>query len=291
MRDLLSDLRRLAWRLPEHEINRMIRQLKRSADEAGDHVTALQREEVDAWVTGVHTHYPARPEQDPAVTAARAAHHRLLAGLRQLHRLYQDDRPLSRESRRLIEAVEQDLAQAGEEATPAQRRCAGTWIARLDERGPGGDAPQRPAPRGAGRTPHGDGRSTNRQGGRPAKTQRPRLPEAKVAEVAAAVRGALKKAAREASTTSWSRLRRQLGSALPHLDPADRVAVLAEVDAHTPADEPLLTALVAAGDTSTPAVYERVAKQLGRTVPTDTTTARAQWQTDALHLQQLYRYK
>ncbi|MFF3503463.1 hypothetical protein [Streptomyces sp. NPDC003247] len=110
--------------------------------------------------------------------------------------------------------------------------------------------------------------------------------------MAAAVRGALKKAARERSTTSWSRLRRQLGSALSHhLHPDDQVAVLAQVDAHTPAGEPLLTVLVAATDSSSVSVFQRVASQLGRTVPDDTQAARSQWQTDALHLQQIYRYK
>ena len=85
---------------------------------------------------------------------------------------------------------------------------------------------------------------------------------------------------------------RQLGSALPsHLHPDDPVALPAQVDAHTPADEPLLTALVAATDTSSPSVFQRVASQLGRTVPDDTQAARSQWQTHALHLQQLYRYK
>ncbi|MFF7127236.1 hypothetical protein [Streptomyces sp. NPDC008240] len=122
--------------------------------------------------------------------------------------------------------------------------------------------------------------------------ERERLTEAKVTEVAAAVRGALKKAARERSTTSWSRLRRQLGSALPHhLHPDDQVAVLAQVDAHTPAERPLLTALIAATDTTSASVFQRVVSRLGRTVLDDTQVARTRWQTDALHLQQLYRYR
>jgi hypothetical protein len=45
------------------------------------------------------------------------------------------------------------------------------------------------------------------------------------------VRGALKKAARERSTTSWSQLRRQLGSPLPSLHTYDQVEVLVTVDA------------------------------------------------------------
>ncbi|MGW0632900.1 hypothetical protein [Streptomyces sp. NPDC002758] len=60
---------------------------------------------------------------------------------------------------------------------------------------------------------------------------------------------------------------------------------LDDLDAATPADEPLLTALIAAADTSDPALYQR----LGREVPGD--AARARWQTDVLQLHQLYRYK
>ncbi|MDQ0757524.1 hypothetical protein [Streptomyces canus] len=101
---------------------------------------------------------------------------------------------------------------------------------------------------------HEDG-ADGRTGGRARNVERERLTEAKVNEVTAAVRGALKKAAHERSTTSWSRLHRQLGSALPpHLHPDDQVAVLAQVDAHTPADEPLLTALVAATETTSTSV-------------------------------------
>ena len=101
----------------------------------------------------------------------------------------------------------------------------------------------------------------------------------------------MKKTARERSTTSWSRLHRQLGSALPHLHPDDQVAVLVQVDTGTPADDPLLTALLAATDTGTSSLYGQVADRLGRTVPTDTQAAHERWQTDVLHLHQLYRYK
>lgn len=44
----------------------------------------------------------------------------------------------------------------------------------------------------------------------------------KLDSAAAAVRGALKKAARAGETTSWSRLRTQLGSALPRMTPVER---------------------------------------------------------------------
>ncbi|WP_424863991.1 hypothetical protein [Streptomyces sp. MMS24-I29] len=65
---------------------------------------------------------------------------------------------------------------------------------------------------------------------------------------AAAVRGALKKAARERTSTSWSRLEHQLGSALPSLNNSERVQVLVQVDRSTADDEPLLSFLLAAGD-------------------------------------------
>ncbi|MEV3973321.1 hypothetical protein AB0K68_35175 [Streptomyces sp. NPDC050698] len=69
MCDLLSDLRRLADRLPEREVNRMVRQLQKAADEAGGHVTALQRDEVDS---GSRPHTPATPQSaDEARTTAR----------------------------------------------------------------------------------------------------------------------------------------------------------------------------------------------------------------------------
>ncbi|WP_405856902.1 hypothetical protein OG407_09640 [Streptomyces sp. NBC_01515] len=292
MRDLLSDLRRLAGRLPEREVRRMIRQLEKSAAEADDRVTALQREEVDSWVTGSHEQYRAASERDAHPSQAQAAQRRVQARLRDLRRLPHAGQPLTRETRWLIKALRQDLADVGDEATPAQRRAAHAWIARLDEQ-----SPQRRASGTPGQQVPGRRREAGADGQRSGRTrheerERERLTEEKVTEVAAAVRGALKKAARERSTTSWSRLRRQLGSALPHhLHPDDQVAVLVRVDAHTPADEPLLTALVAATDIHSAAVFQRVANQLGRTVPDDTEAAISQWQTDALHLQQLYRYK
>ncbi|MFG2803832.1 hypothetical protein [Streptomyces pseudovenezuelae] len=122
--------------------------------------------------------------------------------------------------------------------------------------------------------------------------ERERLTEAKVTEVAAAVRGTLKKAARERFTASWSRMRRQLGSTCPiTFTPDDQVAVLAQVDVHMPIDELLLTALVAATDTTSASVFQQVARRLGRAVPDDIQAARSQWETDALHPQQLHHYR
>ncbi|MBT2423805.1 hypothetical protein J7F01_15300 [Streptomyces sp. ISL-22] len=287
MRDLLGDLRRLAGRLPEREVNRMIVQLRKSADEAGDHVTGLQREEVESWVATTHALHPAVSGRSPHVSPAQAAQRRVRAALRQLCRL--PDRPPTRETRRLIELLEKDLGEAGGEVTPAQRRQAEKWIARLDAQQPRTEREPARAAGTAARASTRDDVGTGRVGKRSA--ERERLSEEKVAEVAAAVRGALKKAARERSTTSWTRLRHQLGSALPHLQADDQLEVLRQVDADTPADEPLLTALLAATDTSSPALYKRAAEGLGRDVPGNMQAARSQWQTDVLHLHQLYRYK
>ncbi|WP_329437987.1 hypothetical protein [Streptomyces canus] len=123
MRDLLSDLRRLAGRLPEHEIKRMIRQLKKSADEAGDHVTALQRDEIDSWATATHALYPAAPQQDPHVRQAQAAQRRVHARLRDLRRLPRADQPLSREIRSLIKTRCSRISQTP--GTKRHRRSGG----------------------------------------------------------------------------------------------------------------------------------------------------------------------
>ncbi|MCF2131019.1 hypothetical protein L1I79_32035 [Strepomyces sp. STD 3.1] len=78
-------------------------------------------------------------------------------------------------------------------------------------------------------------------------TEPARLPDRLVPAVAA-VRGALKKAARDRTATSWNRLEHQLGSALPPLTSDERVQVLAQVDRSTAGDEPLLSSVLAAGD-------------------------------------------
>ncbi|MFE5096631.1 hypothetical protein ACFRCI_41555 [Streptomyces sp. NPDC056638] len=87
---------------------------------------------------------------------------------------------------------------------------------------------------------------------------------------AVAVRGALKKAAREQRTTSWDRLKRQLGSALPSMTAAERVQVLTLVDQGAAAgDQPLLSVLVAAGDPAMAQAFQQVALHFGLAVPED----------------------
>lgn len=87
---------------------------------------------------------------------------------------------------------------------------------------------------------------------------------------AAAVRGALKKTARERTPTSWSRLEQQLGSALPPLSNDERVQILVHIDQTAADNEPLLSSLIAAGDPHFASqYYRRVLAALGLDAPED----------------------
>lgn len=116
-------------------------------------------------------------------------------------------------------------------------------------------------------------------------------PSDKLDSAAAAVRGALKKAAREGETTSWSRLRTQLGSALPRMAPAERLDVLIRADQATPADQPLLSALAAAGDPDIASRYRSVAAAHGRETPIDDNELRAVVTSEVRRLHEQWRYR
>jgi hypothetical protein len=102
--------------------------------------------------------------------------------------------------------------------------------------------------------------------GRPNPARQDLAPEVLKA-AAAAVRGALKRSAREQQTTSWARLEQQLGSALLRMTLADRVQVLTLVDQSTPADQALLSSLVASGDPDMTTSYRKIASALGLDMP------------------------
>ncbi|NJP72315.1 hypothetical protein [Streptomyces sp. C1-2] len=106
---------------------------------------------------------------------------------------------------------------------------------------------------------------------------------------ATAVRGALKKAAREQETTTWSTLQRKLGSALPRTTVAERVFILTLVDEQTPKDQPLLSSLVAAGDRSLTGAYREVAAALGLEVPVDDEGLRDVLEADVEEVHQRWR--
>jgi len=144
---------------------------------------------------------------------------------------------------------------AGDELSSGERRRARSFTRKLPQaRSP---LPRnQPAPT----------RASRRESERPPRRE---LAPNVLESAAAAVRGALKKAARERRATSWGRLEEQLGSALPRMELADRVRVLSLVDQHTPSEQPLLSSLVAAGDSSMMAPYRTVAADLGLEVPSD----------------------
>ncbi|MGX4695189.1 hypothetical protein [Streptomyces sp. JNUCC 63] len=107
--------------------------------------------------------------------------------------------------------------------------------------------------------------------------------------VARAVRGALRRTARQGGVTSWNTLRRQLGSTLPRLTATDQARVLLLVDRATETDQPPLSTLLAAGDPSAVAAYRQSAANLGLIVPGDPDALRDVLDADTAHLHRLWR--
>ncbi|MGW2386345.1 hypothetical protein [Streptomyces sp. NPDC001658] len=160
-----------------------------------------------------------------------------------LNRLQRRDRPPADEQRRLTDELAIAVQTAGDWLPTGERQQARSWIEKTSQS-------------------KEQAQARDRQGRR-------ELPPDVLESAAAAVRGALKKAAREQTTTTWSRLRQQLGSALPHITLADRVEVLTLADRTTPADQALLSSLAAAGDPDMTTSYRKVAGALGLDVPAD----------------------
>ncbi|MFF2751856.1 hypothetical protein ACFVVA_40770 [Kitasatospora sp. NPDC058048] len=59
----------------------------------------------------------------------------------------------------------------------------------------------------------------------------------------------------------------------------------------TAAGEPLLSSLLAAGDTRHPALYRDLAARLGRQAPSAASETRVHWQAEALRVQRLFRHR
>jgi len=155
------------------------------------------------------------------------------------------------EERRLITQLTAAASAAGSSLSGSDRRKAKVWI------------DKQPPP------PQEDSSRSQKEAPAPKRPTRRELPLDVLESAAAAVRGALKKTARAQTTTDWARLQQQLGSALPHMTLADRVQVLTLVDQTTPADQALLSTLVAAGDPDMTTPYREVAAALGLDVPAD----------------------
>ncbi|MFE7245231.1 hypothetical protein [Streptomyces sp. NPDC057580] len=115
-----------------------------------------------------------------------------------------------------------------------------------------------------------------------------RSPET-LAAVAKAVRAALRKTAREGSITSWDKLRRQLGSALPRLTADEQARVLLLVDRATPDGEPLLSTLLAAGDPAAIPAFRQSAANLGLILPNDPGDLRDVLEADTQQVHRLWR--
>jgi len=112
----------------------------------------------------------------------------------------------------------------------------------------------------------------------------------KVRPFVSCVRGALKKAARDGSASTWEDLKTRTGeNRLVSLSHQERVDLLVLVERGRKRGEPLLsTALAVAGDHDARQVYRDVAKQLGRPVPATDEALFAQL---VGHRKELYRQR
>lgn len=116
-----------------------------------------------------------------------------------------------------------------------------------------------------------------------------RVRTAKLKASAAAVRGALKRTAREQATSSWAKLRDQLGSALPRLHPGDQAELLYQVDRDTPSDEPLLSTVLAVADAGVLPAFRAAAARLGLDLPSNPGDLRDVLEADVESLHTLWR--
>ncbi|WP_329550406.1 hypothetical protein [Streptomyces sp. NBC_00696] len=187
------------------------------------------------------------------------------------------------ELRTLTQKLSQAAARAGTTIRPADHEAVAKWAHKAKGTMRAAKPDTRSAPHAAKDEP-----TRTRPAPRPARTQ---LPPDVLASAAAAVRGALKKAAREQTTTTWARLKQQLGSALPHMAIADRIQVLTLVDQATPADQALLSSLVAAGDPDMMTSYRKVADALGLDVPVDDDDLRDVLEADVQQVHHHWRHQ
>ncbi|MFZ3562803.1 hypothetical protein [Streptomyces sp. BH055] len=187
---------------------------------------------------------PRSPQPDPDEPQLSKRQRSALARARRLmERLNKNQVKDDQERHELAAKLATTVDQIGDHLTEKEHRHAQIWIDRF----PAPSAPPRPAP-------------VKRQ---------PQLAPDKLRAAAAAVRGALKKAAREQTTTTWERLEQQLGGALPKVTAGDQVKLLIAVDETTPSDQALLASLLAAADAGVRRHYPAIAAASGLEVPAD----------------------
>ncbi|MEU9653463.1 hypothetical protein AB0E00_31830 [Streptomyces sp. NPDC048110] len=117
-----------------------------------------------------------------------------------------------------------------------------------------------------------------------------RLERAALMVLADRVRTLLQDSARAGTTVTWGDLRRRMGGALPFLHPDDQGELLMVVDQDTPADEPLLSALVAGADLSPHGLYRHIRFSHGRErVPEE--SLEMHWRMEVFGLFQLWRHR
>ncbi|GGY81621.1 hypothetical protein GCM10010363_73080 [Streptomyces omiyaensis] len=118
-----------------------------------------------------------------------------------------------------------------------------------------------------------------------------RLSPEKIARLARGVRDILEELARvDGTPMSWGDLRLRMGGQLPPLHSADQIALLVTVDRDTPADEPLLSALVDSTAAAPHRLYRQVRLGLGRGAVSDT-ELEVHRATEALRLRGLWRHR
>ncbi|MFD8194688.1 hypothetical protein [Streptomyces wuyuanensis] len=101
----------------------------------------------------------------------------------------------------------------------------------------------------------------------------------------------VRKAAREQTLPSWAKLRDQLGSALPRMRHAEQVEVLYLADRDTPADEPMLSTVLAVSDPSVLPAFRQAATRLGLELPDDPQDLRDVLDADLERLHTLWRLR
>ncbi|MET8116157.1 competence protein CoiA family protein [Streptomyces prasinus] len=104
------------------------------------------------------------------------------------------------------------------------------------------------------------------------------------------VRAVLQDVARAGTTITWEDLRHRVGGETPFLHSRHREEILTTVDRDTPADEPLLSALVAGADLAPDGLYPHIRHSLGRERVPDP-SIEMHWRMDVLRLHQLWRHR
>ncbi|MEV7928470.1 hypothetical protein [Kitasatospora sp. NPDC088779] len=184
--------------------------------------------------------------------------------------------------RKLVCGVPQNLQELFEICSQLRATLVGTTSPRPE---PAGSAPP-----SAATTAAEDTRATASEKPRDA-VQNCALPEATLVELAENVGRVLRDVARHQSTITWSGIGRRLNRELPWLQGSNQRELLTRIDGDTPADEPLLSALVVTGDHAPTAVYREVASALGRELPHPQNGLQQHWQMDVLRLHSLWRHR